>query len=349
MLATPGPTGALGSASPGRALSAIAASAGTAPGGFGVSASSVIPSNASSAEELRGTMRSAERLIASRRGQEYCGKAWEDEDKENSAFFLNCKRQASKEEDAAKPKLHCLIGHQGGLHGMMARDPPGSPGPHANLARWTSTEEASLDEFSVEEDELHRQLLRQRPDEAGLFRRVATGRYVYRDDQVVHISILQSTFVVTPADGKDTPLDTFLKTGGARPDLDEALLGANGSRDAPRAHGLTEPRRGRLDSGADGAQPHPSAAQQVPPIRQSSSPRMARSARRPTPTKVPVQKEAPRWTSPGRGGGPRSRTPSAGSSRASVAGTSVAPPWKPPTTEAGGSVTSRRSGVVGGA
>jgi len=103
--------------------------------------------------------------------------------------------------------------------------------PCVGSARWTASSKAQAaanaaavnalsswatesEDDSEREDDLHQQLHLRRPDQADLFTRVSTGKYLFQK-QPVQLKILRSTLIVTGADGKDAPIDAFLQANAA--------------------------------------------------------------------------------------------------------------------------------------
>lgn len=70
------------------------------------------------------------------------------------------------------------------------------------------------EEFDIDVDEVHRQLLRSHPEEdvRRLLRRISLGRYVTPDGKVVELKILSCRLLVTTVDGEVVPIAEFLSS-----------------------------------------------------------------------------------------------------------------------------------------
>jgi len=164
----------------------------------------------------------------------------DDEDKENRDRFQNDGLQHRhglvKEAAARLQTISSCCRMSGPLTGrhMVAAPLPAAPTtgacgvPCVGSARWTASSTAhaaanaaavnALSSWATEseddserDDDLHQQLHLRRPDQADLFTRVSTGRYLFRKKQPVQLKILRSTLIVTDADGKDAPIDAFIQ------------------------------------------------------------------------------------------------------------------------------------------
>lgn len=159
----------------------------------------------------------------------------DDNEKESHSRILTEPIQLSKDrpEDSSRPFSLGPCGWRLSVLGFASPSPRGFP-CCGGSARWTSAASvaasatvagsmgaldavAASEEDSEEEDELHHQLHLRRPEQAGLFRRISTGKYSFQDTQV-QLKIIHSALVVTPANGKDMLIDAFLAMTGKKLD-----------------------------------------------------------------------------------------------------------------------------------
>jgi len=70
------------------------------------------------------------------------------------------------------------------------------------------------EEFDIDVDEVHRQLLRSHPEEdvRRLLRRISLGRYLAKDGRQVELKILSCRLLVTTVDGEVVPIAEFLSS-----------------------------------------------------------------------------------------------------------------------------------------
>merc|ERR550532_3746379 len=210
-------------------------------------------------------------------------KGEDDEDKENRDRFQNDglqHRHGLVKEAAARLQAissSCrMSGPPTGRH-LVAATLPAAPAtgacgvPCVSSARWTASSTAHAaanaaaanalsswatesEDDSEQEDDLHQQLHLRRPDQADLFTRVSTGRYLFQKKQPVQLKILHSTLVVIGADGKDNPIDAYLQANAAS----STSSCADSWPPEPPALPLDSPRRATSPVPAE---PIPAAAQ----------------------------------------------------------------------------------------